>query len=69
MFLFCAGVTTHGECMAAISEATSVVRLLALPCAVVWSKASNYCLVQLVELFTCSADLLNGGAAKQAEEE
>ena len=57
MFVFCGGLSTHGECLldfemdASMVEHFPLLQLLALPCAVVWSKGSSYCLVQLVELF------------------
>jgi hypothetical protein len=60
MFVFCGGVSTNCECLldfemdASMVEHLPLLQLLALPCAVVWSKGSGYCLVQLVELFVPS---------------
>ena len=55
VFLFCAAVCTHGLCEDAFAAASAeVLQLLILPCAVLWSKESGYCLAQLVELFAPS---------------
>jgi hypothetical protein len=74
MFVFCGGLSTHGECLldfemdASMVEHFPLLQLLALPCAVVWSKGSGYCLVQLVELFEPSEAQKKKGADRTVSE-
>jgi hypothetical protein len=56
-FVFVAGVGTHGPCLLdfemtpMMAKELPLLRLLRLPCAIVWSEESGYCLVQLTQLF------------------